>query len=125
QKVLEGTLGYRDFINLVEIDKLKLLIDEDPEIFYHTLSFAMAFGLEETWAKKFKGLYIPAPSWYVSTTPISDAYFYSRMSRRWRQTFSAQLAKSAPVSGGGGHSTFSGSSGFSGGGFSGGGGRSW
>lgn len=125
QKVLEGTLGYREFINLVEIDKLKLLIDEDPEIFYHTLSFAMAFGLEETWAKKFKGLYIPAPSWYISTTPIYDAYFYSRMSRRWRQTFSAQLAKSAPVSGGGGHSTFSGSSGFSGGGFSGGGGRSW
>lgn len=126
QMVLEGALGYREFIDLVEVDKLKLLIDEDPEIFYHTLSYAMAFGLEEKWAKKFKGLYIPAPSWYISPTPIYDAYFYSRMSRRWRQVYTENVIANAPaVSGGGGRSTFSGSSGFAGGGFSGGGGRSW
>ena len=128
QQVLEGALGYREFIQLVELDKLKALVDEDPEIFYHTLSYAMAYGLEEEWAKKFKGLYIPAASWYVTTKPAFDAYFYAKMSMRWRQVYTNQLitlAKSAPVSGGGGKSTFSGSSGFAGGGFSGGGGRSW
>lgn len=127
QQVLEGAMGYREFISLVEVDKLKVLIDEDPELFYHTLCYAMAFGLEDEWAKKFKGLYVPSASWYVSATPIYDAYFYSRMSRRWRQVYTSKViaASSAAVSGGGGRSTFSGSSGFAGGGFSGGGGRSW
>lgn len=127
QQVLEGTLGYKEFIELVEIDKLKVLIDQDPEIFYHTLCYAMAFGLEDQWARKFKGLYVPAASWYVSSTPVMDAYFYSKMSRRWRQVYTNSVlsAASAPVSGGGGSRTFSGSSGFAGGGFSGGGGRSW
>lgn len=130
ERKLEEILGYKDFIERVEIDKLKLLIDEDPEIFYHTLSFAMVFDLEDTWIKKFKNLYIPKCSWYYSPAySMMDAMFYSSMIRRSRHQYSHMqhiaISNSRPTSGGGGFRTFSGSSGFSGGGFSGGGGRSW
>ena len=130
QKKLEEILGYKDFIERVEIDKLKELIDEDPEIFYHTLSFAIVFGLEKKWAKKFESLYIPRCSWYYSPSgAVFDAMFYSslidRSRHQIRQFNSLNIQNSMPKSGGGGSSSFSGSSGFAGGGFSGGGGRSW
>ena len=130
ERKLEEILGFKDFIEKVEIDKLKLLIDEDPEIFYHTLSFAIVFGLEETWARKFASLYIPRCNWYYGPADAAyDAMFYSAMVRRSRNQYrmmqELNIANSAPKSGGGGSHSFSGSSGFSGGGFSGGGGRSW
>lgn len=130
QKKLEEILGYKDFIERVEIDKLKTLIDSDPEIFYHTLSFAIVFNLEEKWAKKFESLYIPQCTWYYSSSDaLFDAMFYSSLIRRSRRQIvqfnNLNIQNSMPKSGGGGSSSFSGSSGFSGGGFSGGGGRSW
>lgn len=128
EKVLEECLGYKDFIERVEIDRLKVLIDDNPELFYSTLSYAIVFGLEDTWARKFKTLYIPRCTWYSPLGgDIVDAMFYSSLIRRTRREYNAmQTARSVgPTSGGGGSRTFSGSSGFSGGGFSGGGGRSW
>lgn len=130
QQKLEEILGYKDFIERVEIDKLKELIDSDPEIFYHTLSFAIVFGLERKWARKFESLYIPRCTWYYSPSDaVFDAMFYSslvdRSRRQIRQFNNLNIQNSMPKSGGGGSSSFSGSSGFAGGGFSGGGGRSW
>lgn len=52
-------IGYKSFIEFVEIDKLKLMIDENPMLFYHTLSFAIVLGLEKKWYKKFETLEIP------------------------------------------------------------------
>ncbi len=133
ERVLEECLGYKDFIDKVEIDKLKLLIDTDPEIFYHTLSFAIVFGLEDKWASKFKELYIPKCNWYYSSSDaLFDAMFYSAMIRRSRYAYRSMQRintqnnhHSRPISGGGGSGSFSGFRGFSGGGFSGGGARSW
>ncbi len=130
ERTLEECIGYKDFIERVEIDKLKLLIQDDPDIFYRTLSYAIVFGLEDTWANKFKNLYIQKCSWYYSPTDsLMDAMFYSSLIRRsrhcYRQMQREIIKTNSPRSGGGGSHSFSGFSGFSGGGFSGGGGRSW
>lgn len=130
QKVLEQILGYREFIEKVEVDKLKLLIDDDPEIFYHVLSYAIVLGLEDTWARKFASITVEPPSWYSSPTPVTDVLFYamltSRINTRMASTVVATSANKSPSMPG---SRFGGSSfgggGFSGGGFGGGGGRSW
>lgn len=50
---------------MVEADKLKALIDEDPEYYYHNLSWAIAFGLEDKWARKFKDLFSKKIPWYL------------------------------------------------------------
>lgn len=125
---IEKVLGYKEFIDKVEVDKLKLMIETDPEYFYHVLSFAICFGLEEKWAKKFKNIFIEPASWYTSPSPIISYYAYTSMYRRWNTAYrNTILPASYPksTSGHGGSSSFSGSSGFSGGGFGGGGGRSW
>ncbi len=129
QHTLENVLGFREYIDKVEVDKLKLLIDQDPEYFYHVLSYAICFGLEDRWARKFKDIFVAPASWYYSPyNTVTDYFFYAALYRRWNNAYKSQIVPASypqSTSGHGGASTFSGSSGFSGGGFGGGGGRSW
>ncbi len=127
-KTLEALLGYEDFIKTVEEEKLKVMVDEDPSLFYHTLSYAIVFGLAEVWAKKFKGIYLTVPSWY-RTSSYFDYLVFMDITDRWNRAYRVEMAKYAPSrpsgTSGGSHFTHSGSSGFAGGGFSGGGSRGW
>jgi uncharacterized membrane protein YgcG len=131
QEMLEQVLGLREFIDKVEMDRLRMMIDHDPMVFYHVLSYAIVLGLEDTWAKKFSSITMKPPTWYAGGSLVWDAMFYSALARRWNNSFST--ARGAAM----GHSTSPrnpgmrfggssfGSSGFSGGGFGGGGGRAW
>ena len=123
-KLLEQILGYREFIQKVTIDELKLMIKDNPDYYYKVLSYAIVLGLEDTWAKKFESITVPSPSWYVGDSLI-DAYYLSRMSTRMNNSFRSTVLS---TTGGGSHSIGGGgfgSSGFSGGGFGGGGGHAW
>ncbi len=121
-KILEETLGYREFIDKVEIDQLKMMIDQDPDFYYHVLSYAIVLGLEDKWAKKFDGMIVNPPHWY-SGYDMFDVYLMSRLASNMIRTIPASSipAHSGSRSGGGGFH----SSGFSGGGFGGGGGHAW
>jgi uncharacterized membrane protein YgcG len=57
-------LGYKSFIEFVEIDKLKMMIEENPMLFYHTLSYAIVLGLEKKWYKKFETIEIPENNYF-------------------------------------------------------------
>ncbi len=127
QKILEEILGYREFIDKVETDKLKIMIEKDPDLYYRVLSYAIVFGLENKWAKKFSSLSIADPTWYTGVSPV-DVMLYSAMSSRMNNAIRMNAIPPAqarsgglPRIGGGGF----GSSGFSGGGFGGGGGHAW
>lgn len=126
-RMLEQTLGYREFIDKVEMSVLRMLIDEDPLVYYHVLGYAIVLGLENSWADKFKGIAVPPATWYSGPTAF-DVYYFSRMaSRMSRVVPAAAVPKTSSQSNPGsrvGGSGF-GSSGFSGGGFGGGGGRAW
>lgn len=131
QDLLEQVLGLREFIDKVEMDRLKMMIDHDPMVFYHILSYAIVLGLENTWAKKFSSITIEPPNWYTGSNLVWDAMFYSALARRWNNSFSTAQRIStgqstSPRNPGArfGGSSF-GSSGFAGGGFGGGGGRAW
>lgn len=127
QLMMEQILGYREFLEKVEIDKLKKLIDLDPEYFYHNLSYAIVLGLEKIWAAKFKGLLTRTPDWYSGSGMGTDALFYTALSRRFRRRYITPVSQiqSEVRHGRTAGRTFHGSSGFSGGGAGGGGGRSW
>ncbi len=126
QKKLEQILGFREFIDKVEMDKLKRMIDDDPQFYYHILSFAIVMGLEKKWAKKFASITLEPPSWYMGHYTVWDAMFLSSMLNRCNTALVASVAvapKSSPGSRFGGSSF--GGGGFSGGGFGGGGGGAW
>ena len=116
--------GLKNFIKTAEIDKLNMLIGENPEYFYDILPYAMVFGLTDHWSDKFKSLTIKAPSWYYGydNSTLFSAWYLSSMLRTninepihaVRSEAARQKAASAASSGG-----------FSGGGGGGGGGGSW
>ena len=120
EEKLSQIMGYREFIDKAEKDRLERLSGEDPEFFYHVLPYAMAFGLERRWTEAFSGITVPPASWYHGSRAL-DAYALSSFSRH----LASASARTSGPAGGRGARTFRGSSGFSGGGFSGGGGRSW
>ena len=126
-KVLEETLGYREFIDKVEIDQLKMMIDQDPDFYYHVLSYAIVLGLENKWAKKFDGMIVNPPTWYSGYNAF-DVYLMSRMASNMIRSIPVNSMPKSSISGSAGSRVGGGgfhSSGFSGGGFGGGGGHAW
>ena len=123
--IYSKTLGFKEYIDKVEKDRIAMLSEEDPRYFYHILSYAMAFGLAERWCAKFSGMTVADVSWYRPYGGIGDLMAYSYFSRRWRSIYRHDVMPPRSSGGHGGRPTFSGSSGHAGGGFSGGGGRSW
>lgn len=120
---LEKILGFREFLDLTEKDKLALLNAPalEPETFEKFLPYAMVLGVEEQWAKKFEGIYAHTPAWFedtTSSTAFSTVWLTHNLST-FGTSFNNVYALTAPRSSSG----FSGGS--SGGGGGGGGGGSW
>ncbi len=121
---LEKVLGLREFIEKVELDELKRMIEKDPEYYYKILSFAIVLGLEKKWSKKFSSFTLEPPRWYSGDALLFNSMALSSMIHRCDTSLTANLAPKGSTTGPGGHS-FGGSGGFSGGGFGGGGGGAW
>ena len=115
-------LGLKTFIKTAEIEKLKMLIDEDPEYFFNVLPYAMVFGLSDHWSKQFKDLKVKPPRWYIGYDMMlwNSFYFNSMLLAGMRDPIQ-HLRTEAMVKA----AASAASSGFSGGGGGGGGGGSW
>lgn len=57
--------GFRTFIRAAEVDRIKMLVDENPYYFYHVLPYAMNLGVTDQWISKFRTLAIPPPEWFT------------------------------------------------------------
>ena len=92
-------------------------MNENPEYFYDVLPYAMVFGLEEKWGKKFEGLLTTQPDWYVGPGYYMfwPMHFNRQITAKINTTIAQNIAKTASTTAGG----------FSGGGGGGGGGGSW
>lgn len=120
---LAKILGFREFLQLTEKDKLELLNAPDlrPEIFEKFLPYAMVLGVEDKWAKKFEGIYNTIPDWYEDPTAGSfNSYILARNLTFFDSSFNQVFNITSPSS-----SSGFGGGGFSGGGSGGGGGGSW
>ena len=109
--------GLRDFIETAELDRMKVLAKDHPDMFYHILPYSMVFGLFDLYAKKLDALKLPAPDWYVYGG--SDPYFhYYMMGHYMDHVVSENLTVVEPSESGGVGEFFSGGDGgFSGGGW--------
>jgi uncharacterized membrane protein YgcG len=128
-------LGFKEFIERVEKDRLERMAKEDPTLFERVLPYAVVLGVADEWAERFEGLLTEPPSWYESPSFGAGTFVPSAMVSGIGQsmhamgsTLTSQPSSSGSTSwasgGGGGFSGFGGG-GSSGGGFGGGGGGSW
>lgn len=124
-------LGFRDFIETAELEKLNMLVEEDPEYFYNIMPYAYVMGLSDKWAKKFEKIRVNQPDWYhgYNSTSVYSMLWYSQMFNSCAKSMESSvinsIVASAADSGGGSIGGGFGGGGFSGGGFGGGGGGSW
>lgn len=121
-------LGFKNFIKAAELEKLKMLADEDPDYFYNVMPYAYVMGLSDKWAKKFEKIPTENPNWYSgdSGNAMFNIIMMNHIMHSYSNTISSSvLSMSGSDSGGGGTGGGFGGGGFSGGGFGGGGGGSW
>lgn len=117
-------LGLKRFIKAVEKNRIEMMVEENPALFYDVLPYAYALGVIDKWADKFKDIALPPPSWYSGTdyTMFNTIVFVSLLNQNLH-SFQNNMTSTPPndsASGGG-----FGGGGFSGGGVGGGGGGSW
>jgi len=125
-RVLEETLGFKEYLRMAEKDRINFLNapDKKPETFERYLPFAMVLGVETLWAKQFEDMYTTPPDWYDGNwQTFNTVYMVHNLSAFSQQasTIMTSVPQSTAGSGGSGF----GGGGFSGGGFGGGGGGSW
>jgi uncharacterized membrane protein len=119
-RTLEGVLGFGEFLERVDKHRFAA-IERTPELFERYLPYAMAFGVEQKWARGFADLLTRPPTWYTGNHmgTFNAASFSRSLSTMSTQTASTMSSSPRSSSGSG----FSGGS--SGGGGGGGGGGGW
>lgn len=128
EKYVDGLgqiLGFKEFIVVTEEDKIKFMLEENPELYYKILPYAQVLGVTDEWEKKFEKITLEPPTWYVGDFTVFDYMILSSCMRRSMLRAMAAAAQKASAGGGrfigrsGGGGSFGG---FGGGGFGGGGG---
>lgn len=121
-RVLGDILGFKDFITYTEEDKIKFMLEENPELYYDVLPYAQVLGVTDEWESKFKNVLLEPPTWASGDFTVFDYLLlrncmrtvaYSVMSRPQEQRGGSVVGRSG---GGGGFGGFSGG-GSGGGGF--------
>jgi uncharacterized membrane protein YgcG len=114
-KILQYLLGFKDFIQKVEANKIKLFLEKDAEYLDKVLPYAVLFGISEHWLKLYSELNKEI-EWYEGDTSDFDG-LYDDLYDSFETTKNYTQSESSS-------SSFTGSD-SSGGGSGGGGGGSW
>lgn len=130
RKVLDEVLGFKDYLEVAEKHEMELRNppEKTPELFEKYLPFALALGVDQSWAEKFAAVLRDAqladgsayhPAWYNGDwNNISLSSTTSALSSSLNTAITQSVTPPGSSSGGGG-------GGFSGGGGGGGGGGGW
>lgn len=123
QELAGRLIGFRDFIDTAEKERLKMLVNENPEYFYEVLPYAMVFGLSDKWVKQFENIDLSQPAWYdTNNTRVLHGFTMNNMHHQINSNLQKAIeVNSHDMSSGSSYSSSGHSGGFSGG-FSGGGG---
>ena len=129
-KMLGRIKGFKKFLTTAEKEKLKKLVEKNPQYFYDVLPFTYVLGISNKWIKKFEGISMSPPTWYNSNEQFNNKRFNKYITNTIRSfkdvmSSSPNNYKGKGYSSYGGSSSFSSGGGSSGGGSGGGGGGSW
>lgn len=128
-KITGSLLGLRQFILVTEQDRIKMLVKENPSLFYEILPYAYVLGVSDKWIKKFEQIKIAKPEWYNGHRDTFLGYYILATMNKTNAFYTRSLVKfnsnKANSVGRSSGKDFGNGGGFSGGGFGGGGGGSW
>lgn len=74
-------LGFKHYLQVAEISKLKLLVKENPNYFFDIMPYAYIFNLSTVWIDKFKTIDVVSPIWPNMGDVVATAYLYSFLDR--------------------------------------------
>lgn len=126
--ILSEILGFKEFIVVTEEDKIRFMLEQNPELYYKVLPYAQVLGVTDEWTDKFKNILLAPPSWYTCSTEwtVLDYWIMHQAFRSSMRNAYLRGAAASVKRNGGGHIGRSGGGGsfggFGGGGFGGGGG---
>ena len=123
-ETLGKILGFKDFILYTEEEKIKFMLQENPQLYYDVLPYAQVLGVTKEWEGKFKSITIDPPSWCSGEASFS-VFDYVLLNSMLRSSFVSAMSRPKPKGGGtflGGGGSGGHFGGFSGGGHGGGGG---
>ena len=120
---LNRIVGFKDFIETVEKEKLEVMLESNPEFYYNVLPYAIVLGVSDKWEKKFEGLTMQPPRWATgsSSNVILNVLVFNALMRNVNVSIARSML-SRPSSGSHSGGSF-GHGGHSGGGHGGGGSR--
>lgn len=118
---LNDIVGFKNFIQFAEKDRLEALLEEDPEFYYNILPYAQVLGVSNIWEDKFKSIAIEPPRWLVRNDMTMFDYMILNHAIRNSTMNMVRTMNSRPSSSG--KSGAGGFGSFGGGGHGGGGGR--
>ena len=124
-RLLGRIKGFRNFLKLVEKDKLEALVLKDPNYFYNILPYTYALGISRKWVEKFETISLKEPDWYKGNESFNTADFCSSMSYSMNRISDYYVPSSSDSSDWESSSDSDSGGGCSGGGSGGGGGSSW
>lgn len=116
-KAVNHLEGYKLYLSVAEKDRINFhnAPEKSPAEFLSHLPYAIAFGVEEKWAKAFEDITIPTPDWYSGGQGAAfDAASLGKSFGAFSTAFTSSAGTSSSSGGG-----------LSGGGAGGGGGGSW
>lgn len=127
RKTLEGVNAFsvaKSLKNFLTSQKRQLEFQADRQMMFEKLlPYAVAFGVERIWAKRFENMNLKQPDWYQS---YSSGHFNSVvLANSLSSSMASFRASATPNRSTSGFSSGFGGGGFSGGGGGGGGGGSW
>ena len=123
-EMYKRVLGFKEFIERVEEDRLKRMMEEDPNKLERIIPYAIVLGIEKIWIEKISKVLNYIPDWIqTSTRDVGKSISITTSSLSASLPALASLGTSSGGSSGGG-SGFGGG-GRSGGGAGGGGGGAW
>ncbi|MFH1827307.1 MAG: hypothetical protein ABH812_02650 [bacterium] len=127
RKTLSGVSGAnvaKSLKSFLSSQERQLEYQAKNQLFFEKLlPYAVAFGIEKIWAKRFKDINFKQPDWYSGqSSTFNSVIFVNSLNNSFKSTASSI---SASRSSSGFSSGSSSGGGFSGGGGGGGGGRSW
>ncbi len=74
-EMLGKILGFKDFLESAEKEKLEAMVMQDPKYFYHILPYTYVLGISDTWIKKFETIAFDEPDWYDHTSSFDSKEF--------------------------------------------------
>ena len=125
QEIMQEIMGFKEFIETAEKDRIIALINDNPKYFYDILPYAIVLGVTDVWGNKFNGIVKEPPDWYRNDSSgmfVPSLFAISMLNYNHSMGATAVSTPNNAANGGFGGGGICGGGSFGGGGFGGGGG---